>query len=574
MKPALIFLGLLACLSRVCLDVRADTLNSLQPIDTSSPRQALLTFNRTMDEGYRVGIGRLKQYLASSRTYPTRDEMNTFLTTTELYHLARRAIDFSELPKSTAEELARLRTLQLKDVLEHIELPPLDQIPDQEAMSRSELKRWTIPGTEIRIVRIESGPRLGEYLFSADTVSRLPEMYELARQLPYKDSTRINDYEIGNYSPVGLILALPLDQVIPTRWLLYPPDWTMVRFLDQPVWRWMGILLTLGLAALTYRQGLHLIRYWFRQYPQKGLWIRLLRPVILILIVPIAEFMLGKVLRVTGEVGRELIVLLWTVYYLALTWLVWGIGSALSASVIRAEQLLPGSIDSQFVRLMLRLLTIICVIAILIVGSDRVGLPSYSVLAGLGVGGLAVALAGQQTLANLLGSIIIMVEKPFALGDFIKVNQTEGVVEDVGFRSTRIRTTQNSVVTIPSNQMVNSTIDNLTRRFQREVRTTLNITYDTPNAQVEEFIQAVRQMLLAHPKVDKELIQVFVNDFGSHSLVILVKFMLNADDLQAEYSERHRLLLDIKQIAEDMGVQVAFPTQTLHVETLPVSNLT
>jgi MscS family membrane protein len=288
-----------------------------------------------------------------------------------------------------------------------------------------------------------------------------------------------------------------------------------------------------------------------------------------VIVAPVIAFILAEVVRVSGAVYQVVTLSLWTLFYLALTWAVWVAGGGVAASLIAAEKLLAGSIDSQLIRLVMRLLTVIAAIVILVAGADRVGLPAYSVLAGLGVGGFAVALAAQQTLANLLGSLIIMFEKPFAVGHWIRVKDTEGTVENVGFRSTRIRTFHNSLVTIPSSQLVNSTIDNMELREYRQVRTVLNLTYDTPAGKIEEFVEGIKQILAAHPDTRKDILQVFFNDLGPHSLDVLVNFFLKVPDREAELSQRQRILLDILHLAEVRGVRFAFPTQTLHIESLP-----
>ncbi len=464
-------------------------------------------------------------------------------------------------------ESSRRLTLQLKDILDRVALPPLEAIPDAADMATAEFKRWTLPGTEIRIARVETGPRAGEYLFTAETASRLPEFFEKSRDIPYKAGAPQGLYEFSTLSPAGVALAF--HRVIPSRWVLNLPPWAMASLLDQPLWRWLGIFLVLGgglgVVMLCYR----LSRRWGNTETAEGQWASLLRPGSLVLVTPLAALILGEMLRVSGGVGKVLTLSLWAVFYLALTMLVWCVGTAIAESVIRAEKLRVSSIDSQLIRLILRLLTIVAAIAILVLGADRVGLPAYSVVAGLGVGGLAVALAGQQTLANLLGSLIIMFEKPFSIGDSIKVGGTEGTVEDVGFRSTRIRTPYDSLVTIPSSQMANSLIDNLERREHREVKTVLNLTYDTPVEKIERFVEAIRQLLNDRPDTRRDSLQVAFYDYGPHSLDVLVKFLLKAPTRLVELAARERILLDILHLAEAQGVRFAFPTQTLHLESVP-----
>lgn len=549
----------------------AGDVKPLQPIDTSSPRSTLQGFIEFMNDGYEKFYGQVRTYLASSRLYLSPEELAAIPGAIQRVEAVERTIDFSDLPPAMVRESSRRLTLQLKDILDRIDLPPMESVPDAAAMAAAEFKRWTIPGTEIRIARVETGPRAGECLFTAQTANRIPEFYEKVRVLPYQPGASAGLFEFTAYTPAGLALAL--HRVVPPRWLLALPQWAMATFLDQPVWRWISIFIVLGSSFLAVALCYRLSRGWADPETPSGRWVGLLRPISVVIAAPLTALFLGDVLRVSGIVGKVLTLSLWTVFYFALTWLVWVIGTAVAESVIRVERLRAGSIDSQLIRLMLRLLTIVAAIAILVVGGDRIGLPAYSVVAGLGVGGLAVALAGQQTLANLLGSLIIMLEKPFTLGDTVKVGSTEGVVEEVGFRSTRIRTFYDSLVTIPSSQLVNSTIDNLELRQHREVKTTLNLTYDTAAEQIQRFIEGIRKILESHPGTRKDNIQVAFNDFGPHSLDILLKFFVSAPSRLAELAERQKIFLEILQLAEVLGVKFAFPTETLHIESLPSAAL-
>jgi MscS family membrane protein len=453
----------------------------------------------------------------------------------------------------------------LKEVLDRIDLPPVESIPDVQTMTKAEFKRWTIPGTEIQIAEVKTGPRTGEYLFTPETLNRLPEFYAKVRDLPNKPGASVGWYDLSTYSPIGVAMAL--HRIVPPRWLVDSPRYrTRVLFLDQPVWRWLGIVVVLGAGFSVAYWCFRLSRYWAGRAAPTGKWSELLRPLSIVIVTPIAAVILAEAIRVSGTLYDVTTRSLWTVFFLALTWLVWVAGGVIAESVISVERLRTSSIDSQLIRLMLRLLTIIVAIAILIRGADRIGLPAYSVLAGLGVGGLAVALAAQQTLANLLGSLIIMFEKPFAIGHAIKLKDIEGTVESVGFRSTRIRTPSNSLLTIPSSQLVNSPIDNMEMRKYRQVRTELNLTYDTPHGKIEDFLEGIKHILLAHPNTRKDNIQAVLYDLGPDSLNILLNFFLQVPDRATELNERERILLDILILAEAKGIRFATPP--------PCSNMT
>ena len=519
-----------------------------------------------MNEAYPKGLGLIQAYLASPRLYLSPEEVSTLQEYRSNLITAERSLDLSDLSPSMVRESSRRRTIQLKEIFDRIGLPPLESVPDEQAMAKEEFKRWAIPGTDIHIARIEKGPRAGEYLFSSETVAQIPEFYDKVKNLPYKPGATAGWHEFGTYNPMGVALALY--EIVPPRWVVDLPLWTRASFFDQPLWRWFGIVTVLGVGLAAILLCHRLSRHWAGQATSASRWADLLRPISVVVVSPFVVLVLTDVLRISGIIYQVATPFLWTVFYFSLTWTVWVAGSAVAESVISYEKLRASSIDSQLIRLVLRLMTTVMATAILVAGADQVGLPAYSVLAGLGVGGLAVALAAQQTLANLLGSIIIMVEKPFAIGHWIKVKDMEGIVEDVGFRSTRIRTFYDSLVTIPSSQMVSSTVDNMELREYRQIKTLLNLTYDTPVEKIERFIGGVRHIIETHPDTRKDNIQVVFNDLGPNSLDILMNFFLKVPSRMDELMGRQAILLDILRLAEGMGVRFAFPTQTLHIESL------
>jgi MscS family membrane protein len=233
---------------------------------------------------------------------------------------------------------------------------------------------------------------------------------------------------------------------------------------------------------------------------------------------------------------------------------------------ILSDHLRPHSLDSQLIRLGARFVGIVVAIGLLMRAGDELGFPAYSILAGLGVGGLAVALAARDSLANLLGSVLIMFEKPFRVGHVIRVSGSEGAVEDVGFRSTRIRTADNSMISIPNNAVVNATVENLSLRQMRRQRLLVQVTYDTPRDKLEGLADGIRQLISDHPMTNKDNFHVRFNDLGESSLNVLVIFYLMVPDYATELREREAILLQIIDLAKEIGVEFAFPTRTLRVE--------
>lgn len=192
-----------------------------------------------------------------------------------------------------------------------------------------------------------------------------------------------------------------------------------------------------------------------------------------------------------------------------------------------------------------------------------------SLVAGLGLGGLAFALAAKDTVANLFGSIMILADQPFHIGDWVVIGNAEGTVEDVGFRSTRIRTFYNSVISVPNNSVVNTQIDNLGMRTYRRCKAMLSVTYDTEPAKIEAFTEGVRELIRLHPYTRKDYFNVFFNQFAASSLDILLYVFWKVPDWTTELRERQRLFVDIMRLANRLGVEFAFPTQTLHLASTP-----
>jgi MscS family membrane protein len=250
------------------------------------------------------------------------------------------------------------------------------------------------------------------------------------------------------------------------------------------------------------------------------------------------------------------------------------IGAGLLAEIVVAsEHLRRRSLDSQLIRLGMRFAGIAIAVALVIQGSYELGFPAYSVLAGLGLGGLAVALAARDSLANLLGSVLIMIEKPFRVGHVVRVSGSEGTVEDVGFRSTRIRTPDNSLISIPNNAVVNATVENLSLRNMRRQRFVIQVTYGTSREKLEQLIAGIKQLITDHPLTDETKFDVRFNDFGESSLNILVYFHLKTTEYSAELEAREEILLRIWDLASELGVDFAFPTRTLVIETPQVSDV-
>jgi len=184
-------------------------------------------------------------------------------------------------------------------------------------------------------------------------------------------------------------------------------------------------------------------------------------------------------------------------------------------------------------------------------------------LAGLGIGGLAVALAAQDTLSNMFGSVVVMVDHPFHVGDSVKIAGNEGTVEDIGLRSTRLRTGARTLIVIPNKTVATEAITNYSRMPQRRVDQQIGLTYNTTTEQMQAILADLRAILLADPGVHKTLIAVNFVDFGESSLDLQIVYFTIDPDWLAHLAVRERLNLKIMQAVGARGLDFAFPTQTV-----------
>jgi MscS family membrane protein len=192
--------------------------------------------------------------------------------------------------------------------------------------------------------------------------------------------------------------------------------------------------------------------------------------------------------------------------------------------------------------------------------------PITSILAGLGVGGLAVALAAQDTIKNFFGSLVIFMDKPFALGDRVVVDGHDGPVEEVGMRSTKIRTLEGHLVTIPNGELANKTLLNIGKRPYIRRLFNVSITYNTPPDKVVRAKQIIEELLHDHEGMNPELPpRVYFDRFADCSLNLIVIYWYHPPDYWAFLAFGERINLELLRRFNDEGIEFAFPTRTLYL---------
>jgi len=226
-------------------------------------------------------------------------------------------------------------------------------------------------------------------------------------------------------------------------------------------------------------------------------------------------------------------------------------------------------LDDSLVPLLRTIMRLFVVVIGILFVLQNLNVDVTSLVAGLGLGGLAFALAAQDTVRNLFGGITIFADKPFEVGDWVVVDGIEGTVESVGFRSTKVRTFYNSLVSVPNGNLIDAGIDNMGKRRWRRYKTTLGVGYHTTPDQMQAFVEGIRAIIKANGGMRQDFYIVEFHGFGVTSLDVLVYCFIDAADWNEELRTRHVFNLDIMRLAETLQVDFAFPTQTLHIAAMP-----
>jgi MscS family membrane protein len=505
----------------------------LEPLDRSSPRAMLTSFLDSVDrawELFSVGDSAFKQ--------PFRE--------------ARNCLDLSNVPPLVFEEFSARRALVLKEVLDRVQLPATKDMPDTTAVRELGLERWNIPHTEITLARIAEGDRQGQWVFSSDTVERVEEFYTRVRHLPYQPGRKGGHLEeLQAASRAALLMNL----------ILAMPPWTSNQVAGMMVWQWFGLVLLVVLLVM----GLFGVAWIARRISKSQLlWRgagRGLIPLALLAVPFVGRAMFDRLFTLPGVPALIVRLAFSIVGSFGLAWLTALVIIRLGDLTVRFWFRDARPLKKQLVRVMFRVATIIVVTVIAVLALQRLGVPVAGLVAGLGVGGLAIALAAQSTLENFIGGIILYADQPVKVGDVCRFGDRRGTIEDVGLRSVKIRTLDRTVVTVPNTDFANFQLENLSERDQVLMREILRLRYETTREQLRDVLSELEAMLRDHPRIAENPLRVRFNGFG----VYFLEIELDAYALTKNWPEfleiREDVLLRVMEIIERSGTRLALPTE-------------
>ena len=224
------------------------------------------------------------------------------------------------------------------------------------------------------------------------------------------------------------------------------------------------------------------------------------------------------------------------------------------------------TLDDQLLPLFRKTAKVLAFIIVFIWVAQALNYKVSTLIAGLGLGGFAIALGLQDTLANLFGSIFILFDRPFKVGDRIKVEGVDGIVEDIGMRSTRIRTLSKTLASIPNKTVASTKIDNFAEMTKRKVMQTIGVTYDTTADQMEQAVTEIKELIFANDEIDKDFILVRFDDFGDSSLNIAIIYFTNTVDYDAYLAVKEKINLGIMRKLVELDLSMAFPSRTIYIK--------
>ena len=527
----------------------ADDRYPLESMNLTSPGQTINTLLTNLDEAWTVVRDdyRLEQSQAN--------QQRLFAAVGR----AMKTLDLSQEAPSARFEVGLDGLVYLYEILSRIELPPDDEIPD--ALFYADTPgpaRWIIPHTEITIVRLEEGPRAGSFVFSASTVARAKEFYHKVESLPYKRAVPIED-------SVGFRQNLP-GRLIPMSLIDGLPDWARTVVLGQAAWKLIASLIVFLLFVAFLVSLYRITRRGPGEQSASSYFRRLIVPVAILLFLPMVTYFAQEQINLVSDVARVVELGSVAITYLVATWTAWSGSLFVAELIISSPKIEHDSLNAQLLRLSARIFGIVLGLTIIFIGANKIGIPVFGVLAGVGVGGLAFALAAQDSLKNLLGSLMIFMDQPYKPGQRIVVQGYDGFVDQIGLRSTRIRLLSGAMTTIPNETMARLEIENIGQRNLIRRRMNLGLHYDTPPENVEHAVSIIKDILEDHegmlPKLPP---RVFFTDFKDGTLNIFVAYWYSPPRRWKVLAFDEKVNLEIMRQFAAADIKLAYPTSTTYL---------
>jgi MscS family membrane protein len=503
----------------------------LVPVKTDHPQDTMATYINAMDD-YKNGVETGDKHLEKRI-----DD-------------AIRCFDFDGIV-GAGKEYRRETAILMREVVDRVIVVDLSFVPVDKNMSS-----WRLAKTNFWISKVQTGDRAGQHLFNHSTIEQVRTDFETVKHAPYLQD-----------SGGGAGYREPWVQQ-------HVPKWALRNVLILANWQWIGIFAAILIGLILKVIVQHLLGALKTITSKvKGQWIHKIaiaidRPGGLVA-ASIFWLFAMQALQLSGVVLTLMTVIVQVIMSIASVWLVYCMADVLTEYLTLLTSKTESTLDDHLVPLVNRALKVFIVVFGILFTFHNLGVNVVSAMAGLGIGGLAFALAAKDTCANLFGSIMIFLDRPFTIGDWVIVGSDEGTVEEIGFRSTRIRTFYNSLISVPNADVAASSVDNMGCREFRRIKAFFGLTYDTPPEKMEAFLEGLKNIVEANEYTRKDYYHIVFSGYGASSLDVMLYCFLKVPDWSVELVERQNIYLEILRMAQEVGVDFAYPTQSLHIETMP-----
>ncbi len=460
---------------------------------------------------------------------------------------AIKALDVSDVPDLVRSERAKEIAVKLYATLDHIGFTA------GKAPSSSSVDAIQIADVEDHAIYLErNGPN---WRFSKVTVSEVPDIF---REIEAKISKR-DMRMLAGASKTWLTVRTYIPERLKNKTVLIED------------WQWLAGLLAVGLLFLLHRVILHACRWLIVSALASRLGLPpnlnlqpLERPVgVVVLATALQLFLLTIDLPV--DVYTTSVAWLSTIRIVALVvlgiFLIEIVGERLSSRAAKTRSTVDDILYPLFQKMAWLLVVLLGTAQILSVHGVNVG----GLIAGLGLGGLAFALAAKDTIENIFGSIAILIDQPFRVGDAINVGGVSGTVEQIGLRSTRLRTPDNSLISMPNSKVIAGHVDNLGARPFMRTKIIVNLAYDTSPESISALCAGIRELVQSHPDCKRNSVAVFLNEFNVTGLGVLVQFNLQTKDWLHEQATKDQIFVAILTLLKKLNVKLTAPPHEVRV---------
>lgn len=513
-------------------------------VHTESPRA---TFESLTNLGTEIA-NRFQKY---SETRNRAD----FSTLKILIASAADAFDLSEVPPTLRAHIGAQSVVTTLDLI--TQLPEIDpqSLPVQEELPNSGSYSYQIDGTPLRFHRVVDGERQGEVLFDGRTALRVA-------RFTFLDEVRA----VPEQAPANVSLAQGLQEMTsPAVPLWVPQVFSFVpgdKIFDTLTWKAaFGLCVALLAAGLAWAIGRALRK--ITKLPPS--WRNAFRPVLLIVFSLVVTWYLNTELQLTGRLAIAVEAVNIFNLHAGAAWLIWiAVHGVFSRGITRYSDQ-SSSIDVHLMRLVGQILAAFAALTVGIMGAQALGLPVLSILAGFGLGGLAIALAIRPTFENLIGGFILYLDRPVRVGDFCSFGDQFGTVEKIGIRSTQIRALDRTIISVPNAQFADMSLINWAACDMMQIKGTLGLRYETKMDTLRLALAEIRKMLHAHPRIDNETIRVRFAGFGDYALLIDLRVCALTREWNDFFAIREDVFFRISEVIRSAGADFAFPSQTLYL---------